>query len=552
MKFKYTVHKAQIITNKNKKLKWDHDKILDYVNILSSDDVTSKFINVFESMDLSPTADDVDNMVTRFTDVLSTVAEPLFSVNVHSSYSRTAFNNCQPVWMTDECLRLRMEYSRCLDEFRYNNSDESRLQMVAARSLYTRHVRTCKRLYDREYTERLISKMGSNPKEFWKLLRPCKKSNSTNIKPNDFFDYFKRISNPGNIIYEADDDIYEYLRTYTEGHLDNKYTELNNCISEIEVKHAITELKGGKAAGADLLINELYICGQDILIPKLKCLFDAVFKSSFFPDIWKKGVIVPLYKKGSVNDVDNYRGITLLSTLGKLFTRILNNRLNFWSDTYTIISDSQSGFRKSRSTVDNIFILQSLVDSSLNSNNKLYVCFIDFKKAFDHVNRDCLWYKLIKSGVRGPIFNIIKNMYCDTTSRVRFNGELSDSFECKLGVRQGESLSPFLFNMFLNDIEVALHDGGFQGVNVGDVRLGSLLYADDLLLMASTRDDLQLGLDILHDYCSRWRLAINKEKTNIVIFRKGGQLSHDDNFFYGDSLLDINNSYTYFLYIFGC
>ena len=127
---------------------------------------------------------------------------------------------------------------------------------------------------------------------------------------------------------------------------------------------------------------------------------------------------MPIFKTGNINDVDNYRGITLLSTLGKLFTRIINNRLTFWSDTFHIIGDTQSGFRKSCSTVDNVFMLQSVIDSCLNTKRRLHVAFIDFKKALDHMNRVCFRYKLLKSGIRGPIFNIIKDMYCNTTSKV--------------------------------------------------------------------------------------------------------------------------------------
>ena len=87
-----------------------------------------------------------------------------------------------------------------------------------------------------------------------------------------------------------------------------------------------------------------------------------------------------------MSDVNNFRGITLLSTLGKLFTKFLNIRLTFWSDTYHIIFDSQAGFRKGRGTIDNIFIIQSIVDYSIVQGEKVYCAFIDFRKAFDYLN----------------------------------------------------------------------------------------------------------------------------------------------------------------------
>ena len=105
------------------------------------------------------------------------------------------------------------------------------------------------------------------------------------------------------------------------------------------------------------------------------------------------------------------------------------------------------------STVDNIFILHGLISHMLNQGKKLFCAFVDFTKAFDYVVRDNLWFKLIKLGIRGNILNIIKSMYETVKSKVRFENQLSEEFSCMLGVRQGECLSPFLFSMFLNDLE---------------------------------------------------------------------------------------------------
>ena len=182
------------------------------------------------------------------------------------------------------------------------------------------------------------------------------------------------------------------------------FEELNNTFDVDEVKNAIRELKTGKAAGHDLIILELYINASEVLAPVLTCLFNNVFQNGYFPSIWTNGIIVPLHEKGSLNNVDNYRGITLLSTLGKLFTRVLNNRLMLWADSHSILIDAQAGFRKGRSTVDNTFILHYIVNVCLNQNQRLYCSFIDFRKAFDYVNRDCMWYKMIFK--RNPWKNI--------------------------------------------------------------------------------------------------------------------------------------------------
>ena len=112
-------------------------------------------------------------------------------------------------------------------------------------------------------------------------------------------------------------------------------------------------------------------------------LFNFIFDSGIFPDMWRDGLLSPLYKRGNRLKPDNYRGITLLSVLGKLFTRVLNNRLESRAENYRINVEAQNGFRKGRGTVDSIFILHNVINEFMEKGNKLYTCFIDFSEAFD-------------------------------------------------------------------------------------------------------------------------------------------------------------------------
>ena len=136
--------------------------------------------------------------------------------------------------------------------------------------------------------------------------------------------------------------------------------------------------------------------GADALLPYLYNLFNKCLMRGYFPESWSEGHIVPIFKSGDQSEASNYRGITLLSTLGKLFTRIINNRLTNWAEDYNVYVEAQAGFRKGMSTVDNVFILHGLISHSLTNKTNLYCAFIDFTKAFDFVVRDVLWYKLIK------------------------------------------------------------------------------------------------------------------------------------------------------------
>ena len=103
------------------------------------------------------------------------------------------------------------------------------------------------------------------------------------------------------------------------------FDELNTSFSEDEVIKSVKQLKSNKAGGPDKIINEFLIHGRQILVPTICKLFNKIYDMSYFPEEWAEGYIIPLHKKSSPNDVENYRGITLLSILGKLFTRVLNN-----------------------------------------------------------------------------------------------------------------------------------------------------------------------------------------------------------------------------------
>ena len=223
----------------------------------------------------------------------------------------------------------------------------------------------------------------------------------------------------------------------------------------------------------------------------------------------------------------------------------MNNRLNKWAEDYNVYIEAQAGFRKHMSTIDNSFVLNGLITHCINNNEYLYCCFMDFTKAFYYIERDMLWYKLIKIGVRGRMLDIIKSIYTTVKSMVKNNNTFSESFPCNIGVRQGECLSPFLFAMYVNDLEQELDDKGVNGIDIGMVKLLLLLYADDIVLFAKTAEELQKSLDILEAYCDRWKLTVNKSKTKIVIFRKGGRLPANLQFNYKGSKIDIVNKFCY-------
>ena len=159
-------------------------------------------------------------------------------------------------------------------------------------------------------------------------------------------------------------------------------------------------------------------------------------------------------------------------------------------------------------------ILKIIIDKYIHKNgkgNKLFACFIDFRKAFDTVCHEGLLLKLQRAGINGKIYEFIKSMYQNSISRVKCKYTLTDSIPIKQGVHQGSVLSPLLFYIFINDIgNTLLAD---DASTVYDSKVNHLLYADDLVLMSTSEEALQRNIDRVHEYCKPWGLAINTDKS---------------------------------------
>ena len=217
-----------------------------------------------------------------------------------------------------------------------------------------------------------------------------------------------------------------------------------------ELQKASNILKPGKAMGIDNTSNEMLLslleCHPKII---LLLLFNSIIVSCEVIPEWVIGIIVPIHKNGSKSEPTNYRGVTLLSCLGKLFISILNNRLLQYTIQKKILSDSQLGFLAGNRTSDAHIIINNIISKYCHKKNKkIHSCFIDFSRAFDTIPRDILFKKLLKYGINGQFFNIIKNIYTNDKACVKIHNQCTESFEINQGVRQGCVLSPYFLISF--------------------------------------------------------------------------------------------------------
>ena len=271
------------------------------------------------------------------------------------------------------------------------------------------------------------------------------------------------------------------------------------------------------------------------------------FVYNVIPSVWRDSIISPIPKSSKKDPCVplNYRGISLLSCLYKLYTSLLNNRLTMHCENNDLLVDEQNGFRAGRGCQDHIYTLSSVIRNRKSKKLDTFCAFVDFKKAFDWVPRDLLLFKLAGSfGIHGRLFNTLSTIYDSSSAKIRLNGLLTDSFNVMSGVKQGDIISPTLFSMYLNDLATGIKSLNL-GVEIDDFNLAILLYADDIVLIAPDETSLQAMLSFISDWCRKWRMAVNLDKTEVVHFRNLSSNKTEFNFHLGNDPLKIVPIYKY-------
>jgi len=301
------------------------------------------------------------------------------------------------------------------------------------------------------------------------------------------------------------------------------FTDLDTKISESEISTAISSLKVNKSPGLGNISNNMLKYGQTYLLPSLHKIFNACLTYDRYPESWSVGYITPIHKGNDASNPNNYRGITITNTLGKLFNKIIDIRLDKFLEKHKIIHDCQIGFTKKARTSDHMFILKTIIDKYCNNKDgRVFACFVDFQKAFDTVIHTWIKIKLLQTGIGTNFYNIIKNMYAQSKSCVRLHNKITDFFPTGLGVKQGDNLSPNLFKIFVNDLPDYLQDTP-DPIFANTRPVHCLMYADDIILLSSSAQGLQQKLNRLNEYCKDWCLNINTDKTKVLIFNKAGR-----------------------------
>ncbi|KAK3527908.1 hypothetical protein QTP86_011240 [Hemibagrus guttatus] len=290
-------------------------------------------------------------------------------------------------------------------------------------------------------------------------------------------------------------------------------SEVDSFITQAEVTEVVQQLLGGKAPGVDEIRPE-YLKSLDVVgLSWLARLCNIAWWSGTVPLDWAIGMVIPLFKKGDRRVCSNYRGITLLSLPGKVYSRVLERRVRLLVEPW--IQEEQCSFRPSRGTLDQLYTLHRVLEGSWEFAQPVHMCFVDLEKAFDCVRHGILWEVLWEYGVHGLLLRAVRSLYNRSRSLVRIASCKSDLFPVHVGLRQGCPLSPVLFIVFMD--RISRRSQRLEGVRFGDHRISSLIFADDVVLLAPSSLDLQHALGCFAAECEVAGMRVSTSKLEAMV-----------------------------------
>ncbi|PZC75698.1 hypothetical protein B5X24_HaOG205730 [Helicoverpa armigera] len=279
-----------------------------------------------------------------------------------------------------------------------------------------------------------------------------------------------------------------------------------------EIEFAIHQLKTRRAPGEDGILPEMLKTNTCMLWDALASLFTKCILETQIPNSWHNAIITLIHKKGDIKKLDNYRPISLLSHLYKLFTRVLVNRLDKKLEFFQ--PREQAGFRSGFSTNDHLQTLKTVIEKCNEYRKPLILTFVDYEKAFDSIEWWVVERALVKCRVDERYIQILNHLHANATACVSLHKK-TRKFPLGRGVRQGDTISPKMFTLSLEYIFQQL-DWTNKGLVVDGERLSNLRFADDLVLISDNIDDMIIMIEELKTESLKAGLKMNFNKTKIM------------------------------------
>lgn len=401
----------------------------------------------------------------------------------------------------EKCREKKIAYLT----YRTLRTQESYEAYKRIRNETTALVRQTKNLHWEIFSKRMESDFYGLQKQIWRFIRTQRKEINELVETN-------HIAKETWINYLSE--LFKSEEIEVEINTPEIVTNDNVQIETSDINIALRKMKNRKSPGQDDIPNELLKYGGPCLIQQLTSLIQKIIYQHRIPDEWRTSTTILMFKRGDKKLPSNYRGINLLSTTLKLTTKVITNKIN----DLTSLADEQQGFRSGRSCTDAVFIIRQITEKSIEYNRPAYMCFIDLEKAFDRVQLRDVVHLLYNRQIPYNLIKTIENIYEANLIQARINGDLTEPINVGCGIRQGDSLSPLLFNIIMDEIirNVRL----LKGYSMGDQEITILCYADDAVLVAENEDDLQRLLHRFNCTAKSLNMTISTQKTKCMTTSK--------------------------------
>lgn len=433
-------------------------------------------------------------------------------------------SKCQPtkpVWSNSVLKNLKRVKQAALRRHSKNRTDSTRVEYLEANTAY-------KQLNDRlynAYMDRLQSRLKTNPKSFWHYVNDQRKeSGLPSTMSNGLIDadsttsiadmFRSQFSNVFTNEQLGPDDVV----TATQNVPHFPAVGLQFAITNDAVVSAGKEMKSSTGCGPDGIPSLVIKRCINSLAAPLTTVFNLSLESGVFPYCWKQSYVIPVFKKGCKRTVSNYRGIASLSATSKLLELIvLKNLVQCYSH---YISQDQHGFIPKRSTTSNLTCFTSYLIRQIECGHQVDAIYTDLSAAFDKMNHQIALAKFDKLGMNDRVLCWLRSYLTGRSMSVKIGDYVSPAFQVWSGVPQGSHLGPFLFLLYMNDVNFIL-------------KCMKLSYADDLKLYFTIKQPrdaifLQHQLESFAEWCRVNRMSLNVSKCSVISFGRKHSLVHFD------------------------
>ncbi|KAM0734035.1 putative RNA-directed DNA polymerase from transposon X-element [Formica fusca] len=383
--------------------------------------------------------------------------------------------------------------------------------------------------YRNEVWRKKLSKINIYDKSLWRMTKIFKKKFQTiptlednNIEAFSDDDKAEMIATQYEKVHSIDlnnnNEQQKAVIKIVEDLIRNKVENIEDYKQEIispkEINNIIKKLPSLKAPGKDGIQNIVLKNISRKALVQLMYITNAIIKLGYFPQEWKKAIVIPILKpRKDPTKPSSYRPISLLSSISKVVEKVILNKIRKHEAQNNITIDEQFGFREKHNTVQQVVRIVNDIRCNFNKGNVTVMLLLDIEKAFDKVWMDGLLYKMIQCNYPITIIRLIQSYLYDRKLQVRVNNVNSEEKVIRAGVPQGSVLGPALFSIYINDIVQ------FEKTKLAMFADDTAIYAHSFSAIVAAKQ-IQIHIDLLQEYYTKWKIALNAAKTEMIVFTR--------------------------------